>query len=636
MAAQENKDESNDPSDLDIDPTAFDSDNNPEKNVDEISIDIASSDTMEEEPKSIFSSPDFLKQFALVLVLFFSLIIGVLILNWANQPDMRPFLKLEAEEMIPVLDLLEKHKYIYDLDQDVLSVDQDKLQEIKLLLVREGVDTSGSRRISFLNQDSGFGVSQQLESARLKYEQEQNLASTIEELKNVKRAKVILALPNENVFARDKDKTTATVVITLKNTQTIPQEEVDAIVDLVASAVQGLATTSVTVTDQNGRLLNSGSQDLAAARAKREFELVKQKESEYMDKIDSILIPIIGRTDFIAQVDVIMDFTSIEQTSKRYNPDTPSVRSEMIVENQNKGSVVAGIPGALTNQPPMESEIPQQAQGANNSKEPPSSSHSEATRNYELDTTINHMRQQVGVVRRVSVSVAVNHKEIAETIEFEENSIEEPLVDEAPNPDEDQDQAQEQENDTELAEQDTSLDVLGLTNKSKTIYKRVPRTTIELLNIRRLLEGAIGFSESRGDVIEVVNVKFIEIHEEELPETPFWKTEEFLQSLQIAAALVVAIILIFAVIRPLIVRLMGVDETEPSIADMEDQFADESLGPLDDSGLSNYSYSEDGALQLPEMSKDDEVLQMVRTLVENEPELAVQVVKIWLKEDGLK
>ena len=79
-----------------------------------------------------------------------------------------------------------------------------------------------------------------------------------------------------------------------------------------------------------------------------------------------------------------MDFTAVEQTSKRYNPDTPSIRSEMLVENQNKGGMVAGIPGALTNQPPMESNIPQEAIGTEDSTGEPSSSHSEATRNYEL------------------------------------------------------------------------------------------------------------------------------------------------------------------------------------------------------------------------------------------------------------
>ena len=144
--------------------------------------------------------------------------------------------------------------------------------------MREGVQTTADSRESFLDQDSGFGVSQQLETARLKYEQEQNLAGTIEELKSIKRAKVIIALPRENVFARQKEKTSATVVVTLKNTKFLPQEEVDAIVDIVASAVRGLDPMRITVTDQNGRLLNSGSQDSKSAIARRELDIVKQKE----------------------------------------------------------------------------------------------------------------------------------------------------------------------------------------------------------------------------------------------------------------------------------------------------------------------------------------------------------------------
>lgn len=125
------------------------------------------------------------------------------------------------------------------------------------------------------------------------------------------------------------------------------QEEVDAIVDIVASAVHGMEPNRVTVTDSNGRLLNSGSQDGVSARARRELELVQQKENEYRTKIDSILMPILGPENFTSQVDVSMDFTAVEQTAKRFNPDLPSLRSEMTVENNSVGGSSGGIPGAF-------------------------------------------------------------------------------------------------------------------------------------------------------------------------------------------------------------------------------------------------------------------------------------------------
>src|SRR5690606_3056344 len=104
-----------------------------------------------------------------------------------------------------------------------------------------------------------------------------------------------------------------------------------------------------------------------AARSRKEYEIEKHRETEYLQKIDSILIPVLGLGNYTAQVDVSMDFTAVEQTQKRYNPDLPAVRSEMTVEENSVGGIAAGIPGALSNQPPLDSNIPEQA-NSNNAK----------------------------------------------------------------------------------------------------------------------------------------------------------------------------------------------------------------------------------------------------------------------------
>jgi flagellar M-ring protein FliF len=122
-----------------------------------------------------------------------------------------------------------------------------------------------------------------------------------------------------------------------------------------------------------------------------------------LKKIDSILIPVLGLGNYTAQADVSMDFTSVEQTQRRYNPDMPAVRSEMISEQNSVGGVIAGVPGALTNQPPADANIPEEANGIGSSSPIPGNSSRESTRNYELDTTISHTKQQTGVIRRLSV-----------------------------------------------------------------------------------------------------------------------------------------------------------------------------------------------------------------------------------------
>lgn len=537
---------------------------------------------------SSFGNADTLKQVTMILALAILLAVAVFIVIWAQEPEYRPIGKMDTEQMVQVLDALDKNRIPYKIDVDVIKVPEDQYQQVKLMLSREGIDNSEDKD-DFLNKDSGFGVSQRLEQARLKHSQEVNLAKAIEELSSVSRAKVILALPKENVFARTQAQPSATVVVSTRRGG-LGQGEVDAIVDIVASAVHGMDPTKVTVTDASGRLLNSGSQNAVSARARRELEIVQQKESEYRNKIDSILIPILGPENFTSQVDVNMDFTAVEQTAKRYNPDLPALRSEMTVENKSNNGNNGGIPGALTNQPPMESNIPEEAAGANASQGN-SSSHNEATRNFELDTTISHTRQQVGVVRRVSISVAVDYKS-GEAAEAGQVS-------------------------------------------------RVPRTAEEMANIRRLLEGAIGFSTQRGDVIEVVTVPFMDHLVDDAPEIPMWDQPWFWRAAKLAIGAILILVLFLFIVRPIMKKLILADDKdmpdEPGLghelADIEDQFAADTLGMLGKQEA-EYSYAEDGSILIPDLHKDDDMIKAIRALVANEPELSVQVVKNWLQEDG--
>ena len=531
---------------------------------------------------------DMMRQVTMILALAVCLALAVIIMMWAQEPEYRPLGKMETSEMIQVLDVLDKNKIKYEINVDVVKVPEDQYQDVKLLLSRAGIESS-TQNDDYLSKDSGFGVSQRMEQARLKHSQELNLARTIEELKSISRAKVILALPKENVFARNASKPSATVVVSLRRGG-LGQEEIDAIVDIVGSAVQGLEPARVTVTDSNGRLLNSGSQDGASARARRELEIVQQKEAEYRKKIDSILMPILGPENYTSQVDVNMDFTAVEQTSKRFDPDLPALRSEMTIESNSSGGSTGGIPGALTNQPPMDADIPMEAGGASDTTES-SDTHRHATRNFDHDTTISHTRQQVGQVRRVSVSVALDFK---------------------PGP----------------AGEDG-------------VVTRVPRTEQELTNIRRLLEGAVGFSSQRGDALEVVTVPFMDQLMEELPEPDMWEQPWFWRAIKLVLGALVVLVLILTVVRPMLKRLInpdGVNMPEDvrlghELAEIEDQYAADTLGMLN-SKEAEYSYADDGSILIPNLHKDDDMIKAIRALVANEPELSTQVVKNWLQDNG--
>ena len=554
-------------------------------------IDATDTDDQQEQKSGYLSAlngVDVLRQATLVIALAICLAIAIFIIIWARQPDMRPLGKMPTEELIQTLDFLDAQKIDYELDGNVISVEEGEYQNIKLLMAREGLEQAPSSGTDIIMQDMGFGVSQRLERERLKHGREQQLARTIEELKNVTRAKVLLAIPKENVFARREKQPSATVVLTLKRGRTLDGEEVDSVVDIIASAVQGLSPERVTVTDQNGRLLNSGSQNSLAARSRKEYEIERKREEEYLNKIDSILIPVVGLGNYTAQVDLNMDFSAVEETQKRFNPDLPAVRSETTFEENNIGGLAVGIPGALTNQPPVNSDIPEVAgQGAAGTATNPSRSHKEATRNYELDTTISHKRQQTGVIRRISVSVAVDYV---------------PQVGE---------------------------------NGETTM---VPRSVEALSNIRRLLQGGVGFDMQRGDALEVVTVPFVRQDTGEAIEIPLWEQEWFMKMLRLALGALVIIVLIIAVVKPMLKRLIYPDDTleeydEDALSSGID-IGDSTLDMLNkDFDSAAVGFSSDGTLQLPDLHGDEDLLKAVRALVANEPELSSQVVKAWLTED---
>ncbi|GAA6203396.1 flagellar basal-body MS-ring/collar protein FliF [Thalassotalea sp. SU-HH00458] len=569
----------------------------PDSGSDLVAADNAESNI--DEQKSGFASAmgnvDILRQLTLIMALAICLAIAVFVIMWANQPEYRYLTKLPTEQLIKTMDFLDANKVDYRQENNTISVPAEEYQNIRLLLAREGLADEPDQGSDIIMQDMGFGVSQRLERERLKHSREQQLARTIEELQTISRARVLLAIPRDNVFAKREKNPSATVVLTLRKGRLLSEEEVDSVVDIVASAVQSLDPNRVTVTDQNGRLLNSGSQDSVSSRSRKEFEIEQKREKEYMDKIDSILIPVVGLGNYTAQVDVTMDFTNTEETQRRYNSDLPALRSEMKVEDNTLGGALGGIPGALTNQPPLDSNIPENATSGNAQKAMPSRKHVESTKNYELDEAVSYTKQQTGVIRRISVSVALDY--LSSTVPPAEG--------------------------VEDAQPTTT---------------QVPRSVEELSNIRRLLQGSIGFDLQRGDALEVVTLPFSRSVVDEVEAVPFYQEAWFFKMLKLGMGALVIIILILAVVRPMLKRLIYPDQTPSDYGDKSldshIDLGDETMDMLTsefDAGA--VGFAPDGSLQLPDLHRDEDVLKAVRALVANEPELSSQVVKSWLIED---
>ena len=546
----------------------------------------------EHEQKSsalgFLSNTDVLRQITLILGLAICLAIAVFILLWGKEPEMRPLGTFTTQELVSTLDYLDQQKIPYQVDGKSVLVSAENYADIRLRLTRAGLannsDASNDGE-AILLKDSSFGVSQRMESERLKLSRERQLASAIEQFQNVAKAQVLLAIPKDNVFARNERKPSATVVLKLKGAA-LNQGEVDSIVDMVASAVHGLEPTRVTVTDQNGRLLNSGSQDPLSAQTRKEFAMQQKQELEYKQKIDAILIPVLGADNYTAEVDLSLDFSQQEQTRKTYNPDLPAVRSEMTMEENSASGSNGGVPGALSNQPPAASNIPEQAAGGEGTASS-GRSRKEATRNFELDTTVSHIRRQQGGIRRMTVSVAVDYKAI-------------PGADGA--------------------------------------VTREARSQAELDTLRRLLSGGLGFDVTRGDTLEVVAIPFNRPELETVADIPLYEQPWFWRAVRIAASVLVIIVLIVTVVRPMLKRLLYPDAKPEGELDFDNHTV---LGGDDElSLLAAQAEAEpvfglrDGQLKLPDLHRDEDLLKAVRALVANEPDLAAQVIKEWVTKDA--
>ncbi|MGN1393136.1 MAG: flagellar basal-body MS-ring/collar protein FliF [Succinivibrionaceae bacterium] len=554
-------------------------------------------------PMSFLHNNDLMRSVIIILILAIFLFVGIAVVYWGKSPNMRPLGSYnDSTELNAVISYLKQHQYQYqfyeikDGKSNVVTVTTDDYDKVVEALTVGGiVNTNPKDGSEILLGDSSFGVSARKEEERLKYAREQQIANMLKNNRKIVDAKVLLAIPKRNVFARDIQKPSASVTLKIAGSGVLSTSEVDAIVDSVASSVQGLETSRVTVIDQNGRLLNSGSMDESAQQMKRVTELQNQKEADYKRKIEEILNPILGYGNYTPLVAVALDPISEETTSKTYS-DNPLIRSENVSEEYSNSKFQGGVPGSVTNQPPANSQIPENIQnnmasGSLSGSNVNGNERRSALRNYELDTKVSHSSKKSGNLERLSVSVAINYKD--------------------------------------------SVDADGKTTQ-------IPRTQEELDVIKELLSKGLGIDEARGDTIAVHTVKF---YQEEFPEIepePFYKQDYFEKILRISVSAIIIITIVIFIVKPMIMNLIN-RKPDEGVA-LEDVDGEVALDGDDDLNLLVKNRGEqsplfdisNGHITVPQLHKDEDLLMVVRTLVREEPDLSAQVIKSWLEKEGVK
>lgn len=530
---------------------------------------------------------------AAALALAISLLVGVWL--WSQQPQYSVlFSGLDEKDGGAVVAALQQQNIPYRVENGGASilVLAGRANELRLTLAAQGLPRGGSVGFELLEQQK-LGMSQFHEQVNYQRALEGELARTIQSISAVSAARVHLAIPKQTAFLRNEQKPTASVVLNLRPGRTLSDEQIAGMVHLIASSVPGLEADQVSVIDQNGNLLARERKQDGFTLDDTQLKYVRNVEVSYIARIQQILEPVLGKDNFRAQVMADVDFDAAEQTSETYKPNpTPdtAIRSQQTAENINQSPNPQGVPGALTNQPPVPATAPitnpQVPAQAGQSSPVLTNTSRTATTNYEIDKTVQHIRRATGQVKRLSVAVVINNR----------------------------------------VEKD---------NKGNP--KTVALTEPEVRKINDLVKEAVGYSERRGDTINVTNTTFTEIAKEELPSLPFYQDPDMIslgkELARWLAPLLVALIVYFKVIKPLIrtVAPEPVKEEEAGEAAGAEGAAEGEEGEQREQveGFDPDIPPEVLELELAKMSYEKK-LARAREVAAKDPKMVAQLIKEWM------
>lgn len=322
--------------------------------------DLVPPDNLPESVKGFLGLP-VVRQLALLISTAASVALIAVVVLWSMKPDMSIlFGGLEGKEATEIVDALMALNVEYKLDSmsGAVMVPSDRLHDIRLQLASQGLPRSSGLGLEILQQKPEFGTSQFMEIARYQHAIEGELAKSITAIHSVRSARVHLALPKQSAFVRKKERASASVLVNLFSGRQLEESQVDAISHLVAASVPNMEPADVTIIDERGNLLSDKQNRSALNVSEEQLKYTRMVENTYIDRVVSILGPIVGEDKIRAQIAADIDFTATEKTMESYNPDLPALRSEQVVEEERVGAAPIGIPGALANQPPGAGNAP--------------------------------------------------------------------------------------------------------------------------------------------------------------------------------------------------------------------------------------------------------------------------------------
>ncbi|MBX3560532.1 MAG: flagellar M-ring protein FliF [Sphingomonas sp.] len=539
--------------------------------------------------RNLMAQPAVAKSLPLLGFLALVALAAIVWMTVSAAPSRTLFAGLADEEKAAAVEALNSAGVASSIDRSTgsITVSEDDYHRARMLLASRGLPRGGQDGSEVIT-GMPLGASRAVESERIRAARELDLARTIEGIDAVQTARVHLAVESPSVFVRNRAEPAASVMLSLYPGGSLGDSQVQAIVHLVASSVPGLSPDGVSVVDQNGRLLSRSGGEGAAAE--RQIAVQNAVEDRYRRAITTLLTPIVGSDNFTTEVHAEMDFSEVQSTREGFPADARALRSEegqLSTDTSGGGGAPGGIPGALSNEPPPASEVaaapggtivPQPAEGDAGAAAVANGRRTENyNRSFAVGREVSVTRQQTGVVKRLTVAVALRNPEGAR-----------------------------------------------------------PRSQQELQSLEQLVKGAVGFDQQRGDVVALSARNFAAAAE---AQTGWMDTAESVWSSPLTrnvTALIVALIVVFGIGRPMMKKTTAALAARAETKRTErSQVGGEIATALADRARADHDMKV--SLEMIEASRDYETrAALIRTFVRQDPARAALVVRDLIRADGGK
>ena len=496
----------------------------------------------------------------------------------------------DGGEIISQLDKL-NIPYKFSSSGTTILIPQNQIYHTRLRIAQQGLPKGGAIGFELLDKES-FGMSQFNEQINYQRALEGELSRTIAIISSVDDARVHLAMPKPSLFVRERKFPSASVALTLLPGRALSQGQIDAIIHLISSSVPELQADKVTIIDQKGNLL-TGERYRDSNVNIAQLEYSERIENLVRERVEKIIIPILGQQNVKVQVNADIDFSRQESTSEIYDPNSDAsnqtIRSKQQIENSQLASsnIIGGVPGALSNQPVPTPSAPIDGESDSKDKDDKQKMYhlqSNKTLNFEVNRQVIHSKIPEGRIKRLSVAVLVNYKFISAdeiTSANEENS------------------------------------------EKEAVEKWVKLDQEELTHIEALARQAMGFSDLRGDSLTVANLKFTDQIEDENAAMVFLQKHEVFDMLKVAIKYLIYILIIWFVWRK-VLRSIWI-KIQRQYLNTDNSSSDGTMASED-----KLDYKAHSKLQQKIFEDNMQQQQYIRKIVEKDPRVLALIIRGWM------